>query len=54
MKKVFVLPYSEALSDSDFATGYVKDMHVIYKRNYYPFNQEGHVFTFVHGFFSLD
>ena len=52
MKKVFVLPYSEALSDSDFATGYVKDMHVIYKRNYYPFNQVGDVFTFIHGFFS--
>ena len=54
MKKVFILPYSEALSDSDFATGYVKDMHVIYKRNYYPFNQVGNIFTFIHGFFSLD
>jgi len=54
MKKVFVLPYSATLDSSEFQTGYVKDMHVIYKRNYYPFNQVGDVFTFIHGFFSLD
>lgn len=54
MKKVFVLPYSEVLKDSDFVTGYLKGISVIYKKNYYPFNQIGNVFTFQHGFFSLD
>ena len=54
MKKVYVLPYSATLDSSDFQTGYVKDNHVIYKRNYYPFNKVGDVFTFIHGFFSFD
>mgnify|MGYP001372014958 FL=1 len=54
MKKVYVLPYSEVLNDSDFTSGAIKGISVIYKKNYYPFMQLGKVFTFQHGFFSLD
>ena len=54
MKKVYILPYSATLDSSEFQSGYVKDNHVIYKMNYYPFNKVGDIFTFIHGFFSFD
>lgn len=52
MKKVFVLPYSATLDNSDFQTGILKGVSIVYNKRYYPFNQVGDIFTFQHGFFS--
>jgi len=54
MKKVYVLPYSATLDNSEFQSGILKGDSIVYNKRYYPFNQVGDVFTFVHGFFSLD
>lgn len=55
MKKLFMLPYSEIMTDSDFNTAYVKGASIIYKKNYYPFTMVDRIyFTFAHGICHFD